>query len=237
MAIHLGEVNLRSDGQEVDASRSEPVGSLNIMLKLPGDAPLPTETFILLRSPRTDSERETLVQARSAYGQVDSTGKVLLPAVPPGRYSLLVGARDSGPLTVTRIVSQGQETPGHSVTVTASASQEIVAYLAPGLVTVQGFVKHAGKPVPGAMVVLFPNDSIDHPEFVRRDQSDFDGSFVLGGVLPGNYSLLALEDAWDMPWGEPAALTPFLPKGQSLTIGALMQRTVTLPDFLEPQKR
>jgi hypothetical protein len=30
----------------------------------------------------------------------------------------------------------------------------------------------------------------------RRDQSDFDGSFVLRGVVPGSYTIVGVEDAW-----------------------------------------
>ena len=37
--------------------------------------------------------------------------------------------------------------------------------------------------------------------------------------------------------GEPGLLSRYLNRGQTLTVGALMQRTVTLPDSLEPQKR
>jgi len=46
-----------------------------------------------------------------------------------------------------------------------------------------------------------------------------------------------LENAWDLPWGEPGALTPYLAKSQALTVGSLMQRTVVLPEAIEAQLR
>jgi hypothetical protein len=69
----------------------------------------------------------------------------------------------------------------------------------------------------------------------RRDQSDSDGSFVLRDVIPGTYTLIAVEDAWDFPWHQPDALHRYLEYGQNLTVGELMTNTVHLPDPLEAQ--
>ena len=97
----------------------------------------------------------------------------------------------------------------------------------------EGEVLVKGKPIR----LHSPKDAINHPEFFRRDQSDFDGSFVLPAVIPGTYSILALQDAWDLRWGEPGALTRYLAKSQALTVGSLMQRTVVLPEAIEVQPR
>jgi len=233
--VQAGELNLRSDGQELDISHMEPAASLRIVLKVSGDAPLAPETFVALRKLEGLSSREGY-QNMAASAQVDAEGKISLPAVTPGKYSLLVGSGTQR-YTVTRTLSQGRETQGHDIAIAPGSSQEITALLTPGVVSVQGFVKRDGKPVSGAMVVLVPKDAIHHPEFFRGDQSDFDGSFVLPAVIPGAYSILALQDAWDLPWAEPGALSRYLAKSQALTVGELMQRTVILPEAIEVQPR
>jgi hypothetical protein len=89
----------------------------------------------------------------------------------------------------------------------------------------------------GVMVALVPKDPEAYPERFRRDQSDMDGSFTVGGILPGSYTLIAVEDAWDFPWMQKGALERYLQHGQSLTIGELMNGTVHLPDAVEVQPR
>ncbi|MFL6306982.1 MAG: carboxypeptidase regulatory-like domain-containing protein [Candidatus Sulfotelmatobacter sp.] len=233
--LQAAELNLQSDGQELDISRMEPFASLNIVLKLPGDAPFAPETFVALRKSEAVS-RAAGYQNMAASAQVESGGKISIPAVRPGKYSLMVGSNTQR-YTVTRTISQGRETTGHDIIVAPGSSQEITALVVAGVISVQGFVKRGGKPVSGAMVVLVPKDATHHPEFFRRDQSDSDGSFVLPSVIPGAYSILALEDGWDLPWAEPGALSRYLAKGQDLTVGELMQRSVVLPEAIEVQPR
>jgi len=54
--------------------------------------------------------------------------------------------------------------------------------------------------MPGGWWALVPKDPESHSERIRRDQSDMDGSFTLGGILPGRTSLIAGEDGGDFPW-------------------------------------
>jgi len=82
-----------------------------------------------------------------------------------------------------------------------------------------------------------PKDPESHSERFRRDQSDMDGSFTLGGILPGSYTLIAVEEAWDFPWMQKGALERYLQHGQNLTIGELMNGAVHLPDPVEVQPR
>jgi hypothetical protein len=138
---------------------------------------------------------------------------------------------------VSRIVRDGREWTGHDLTISSQTPQDITVFLVGGMVSVEGFVKRNGKGFAGAMIVLVPKDPQYHQDRFRRDQSDSDGSFIVRGVIPGEYTIIALDDAWKLPWREPGLLSRYLNRGQTLTVGALMQRTVTLPDSLEPQKR
>ena len=60
------------------------------------------------------------------------------------------------------------------------------------------------------------------------DQSDSDGTFSLGGILPGRYSLVAIEDAWGLEWTIGTVLKPYLINGQTLQISATDQKKVTV---------
>jgi Carboxypeptidase regulatory-like domain len=223
----VGELDLRTDNQEVELSRAESGSSVTFSVKLPGDAPLPGELFLALQNSRHDP---------LGYSQVDTSGHATFSSVTPGKYSIVVYS-GSVPSAVARVSTREHEMDGREITVTPGSSQDLTVLLTQGVVSIEGFVKRGNKPTSGAMIVLAPQDPESHQELFRRDQSDLDGSFVVRGVIPGSYTILALENAWTMPWREPGALTPYLAKGQSLTIGALMQRSVVLPETLEPQPR
>ena len=87
------------------------------------------------------------------------------------------------------------------------------------------------------MVALVPKDPQIHGDMFRRDQSDSDGSFVLRGVIPGTYTLVAVEDAWGFAWNQPEVLNRYIQHGQNLTVGALMTNTVYLPEAVQVQPR
>jgi hypothetical protein len=74
------------------------------------------------------------------------------------------------------------------------------------------------KGLAGAMVVLVPKDLSAMAELARRDQSDSDGSFALLNVEPGEYTLVAIDDGWDLDWGNPAVIARYLPAGQPVTV-------------------
>jgi hypothetical protein len=87
------------------------------------------------------------------------------------------------------------------------------------------------------MVALVPKDLRTHIERFRRDQSNLDGTFMVGGILPGRYTLIAVEDAWGFAWMKAGVLEKYLSRGQELMIGELMNGRVTLPDPVEAQER
>jgi hypothetical protein len=171
-----------------------------------------------------------------AFVPLEANGEVTFDEVPPGKYALLVNS-PLPPYTIARIASQGVETAGHDINVTAGASLELRASLVAAVVRVAGFAKRGGRPVSGVMVALVPKDPESHPERFLRDQTDLDGSFEMPGVLPGVYTIIAVEDAWDFPWMQPGALAKYVQHGQNLTIGELMQGSVELPDPVEVQLR
>jgi hypothetical protein len=119
--------------------------------------------------------------------------------------------------------------------ITPGAAVEVTAFLSAGTVSIEGVVQKKDKKVAGVLVALVPNDPVAHIELFRRDQSDFDGTFVLRGVIPGSYTIVAVEDAWGLEWLQPSVLARYVQHGQNLTIGELMRGTVSLPNPVEVQ--
>ncbi len=81
---------------------------------------------------------------------------------------------------------------------------------------VKGIVERGGKPAPGMMVVLVPEDLRESTEY-RRDQSDSDGSFSMTQVSPGKYTVVAVRD-WDLEWVKPDVIREYLAGGSSVEV-------------------
>jgi hypothetical protein len=88
-----------------------------------------------------------------------------------------------------------------------------------GFGVIDGTALRNGKPAPGAMIVLIPRDLANNQSRVRRDQSDSDGTFTLPQIPPGSYTLLAIQNGWELEWQNPAVLEPYLKLGQPVLVG------------------
>jgi hypothetical protein len=115
-------------------------------------------------------------------------------------------------------VSEPNVTSGHTLSVAAGASLQATAVLVSGVATVEGVAERSGKPASAAMVVLVPNDPEANLELFRRDQSDLDGSFALAQVVPGSYTILAIENGWDLDWAKPAVIESYRQHGQKIAV-------------------
>jgi protocatechuate 3,4-dioxygenase beta subunit len=219
------DLDLLHDGQELNDSHREPLGSLNLIFKLPGQEPFPKQYVVALQD-----SRQRLV----ARKQGDPSGQNTLEYLPPGKYTLRF-VTQTKPYYVARISSQAGDSLGHYVSVMPGAALELTASLSVGVVGIEGVVHKNGKSVSGVMVALVPKDPEAHIELFRRDQSDFDGTFLLQGVIPGSYNIVAVEDAWGLDWLQPSVLARYVQHGQELTIGELMRGNVHLPEPVEVQ--
>jgi len=89
----------------------------------------------------------------------------------------------------------------------------------------------------GAMVVLVPKDPESHRDLFRRDQSDQDGSFSLRSVIPGSYTIVAIENGWDLDWSRPGVIAQYARHGQAVTVTEHTQSSMHLSDPVEVQPR
>lgn len=221
------EMNLSRDGEELDTSRGDPLSNLKITFKTEGGEALPNRLVILLQDRRRRIVAGTLV---------NHSGEASFGGVAAGKYGVYCNTQGKA-YAVTRMESATLSATGHDVTLVAGAQQELTAWLTAGVVKVEGVAQKAGKPVAGVMVVLIPKDPEAHREYFRRDQSDFDGTFSIAYILPGKYTIAAVEDAWGVEWLQPGVLSRYAQHGQELTIGPQMRGTVHLPDPVEAQPK
>jgi len=219
------QITLDKDGQELDLSHAEAMASLKLSVKIPRQTP---------GSPQVTIGMQDLRMRVIAANAIDAAGEVTFEGIPPGKYALVAFSPDKR-YSVVRTVFSGVETSDHVLTLTAGSSRSGTVFLTVGVVNVEGFVHRGGKPSSGVMVALIPKDPQSHIDMFRRDQSDSDGSFTLPAVIPGTYTLIAVEDAWGFQWLQPDVLNRYLQHGQNLTIGELMTNTVHLPDPIEVQ--
>jgi len=164
--------------------------------------------------------------------QVASDGTFTQHSLPPGRYDVEVFSSE-GALSILQMMATGADVRGNRITI-AGQPVLLAATLARGATTVDGFARQNGKPLGGAMIVLVPHDPTLH-DLYRRDQSNTDGSFTLNRVVPGDYTLVAIDDGWTLEWARAEVLAPYLARGVPVQVTG--ERTLDLPTAVEVQPR
>ena len=219
------ELNLTSGG-EINASSGRSTSKIKATVQVEGATGLPAQLQIGLRNSK----------GRVEVVLVDAKGEANFEDVVPGKYDVVAGSATQR-YAVVRIASEAGTTSGHVLEVPAGVSLSIAVRLVGGSVTVEGFATRAGKGASGAMIVLVPkNPETNHDRF-RRDQSDLDGSFSLANVIPGSYTIIAIENGWDLDWSEPVVLAAYLKHGQTIEVGERSPTTMHLAGAVEVQAK
>lgn len=216
-------VNATSD-VKIDASRTTPLADVSGKVALADEEKLPGGVTVFLRA-------EAGLDRSGA--SVNTDGTFTLHGIPPGNYGVLLNTPGTV-LVVMQMIASGAAVDGHMLKVGAQPVS-IAAILAEGSSTVTGFVKRDGKPAAGMMVLLAPKNPAADREMFRRDQSDSDGSFTLKQVIPGDYTVVAIEDGWTLNWARPEVIAHYLAKGQNLTVSP--RRDVALESAIEVQAK
>jgi hypothetical protein len=221
------EVELTQDGQDVTPSASETAGDAKFAVRIAGETQVPQGLMLALRTP----ERRVVRAA-----PVDAQGKCDMRDVPPGKYDLLAATPKIN-YAVSAMAINGIESRGRVVEMAGGSSIDATLTLIAGQATVQGVAERDSKPIAGAMIVLVPKDPDGHLELFRRDQSDSDGTFSLRNVVPGEYTVLAIEDGWDLHWSEPGVIEHYVPKGQRVVVATSERGTVRLDEAVEVEAK
>ena len=222
----MNGVELDSATQELDTSTAQPMCSLKVSVSFEG-APPGGRYFLSLRGK----------SARITPGRpLDSRGQAEFENLAPGNYEVFVFGT-GGRFSVGRMQADGATVTGHTVSVSAGASASLEISAVRGSAEIQGIVKRSGKPLAGAMVVLVPHDPENNRDMFRRDQSDLDGTFVLHNVIPGSYTAIAIQDGWDLDWGQPQLIAGYAKHGVAIQVSNKVAQNLDLSAPLEAQQK
>ncbi|MGA7461164.1 MAG: carboxypeptidase-like regulatory domain-containing protein [Candidatus Korobacteraceae bacterium] len=173
------------------------------------DSRVPIHASIRLFNPDTG---ETFRSDINERGQFDFNAD----DVRPGRYMFaLEGA--SG-LFLQKLSATGAKVAGRTIEMTNAGNVRISCIASHGAALVQGTALRNDQPYAGAMIVLVPQDPANNGPLFRRDQSDSDGTFSLPNVVPGQYTVIAIANGWDLEWASPAVLQPYLKQGEHVEV-------------------
>ena len=220
-------VDLSKDGEEVDTSKADAFSSLKVRVEVPGESSLPKELAVGLRSG---------IRSLAGWQTVDSKGEAELQNIPAGSYEFLVWSNRKR-YSIAHVAAEGAEVSGRVLILTPGAASAVSLRLVAGNVEVQGIAKKSGKGFAGAMVVLVPDEPKGNHDLFRRDQSDLDGTFSLPGVIPGSYTVLAIENGWDLDWSQPEVIAAYVKHGKKIEVGTHGTQTLKLPEPVEVQSK
>ena len=172
---------------------------------------------------------------QNAIGTNCNHGEFSFQGVTPGNWRLFVQSQ-SGQLQVASIAVGNRAHGGNEFTV-GDRPQALVVTVSESATQITGFARKDGKGKPGMMVVLVPADLAAIGGMARRDQSDSDGSFSLRNVVPGRYTVVAIEDGWEMDWERPEVIASYLPGGISVTVTSSSGKLLALPSPVPVESR
>jgi hypothetical protein len=164
---------------------------------------------------------------QSASAMLEKDGRISFAPVQEGTYKVFVNLPVSDEY-VGGVYATGAKASGREITIAGAGDVQLNITMGRGVGQVMGVAKVDGKPTADVMVLLVRETTQNLQEDYRLVQSDSDGTFALCGILPGRYSLVAIEDGWDLEWTNGTVLKPYLTKAQTLQISANDQKKVVV---------
>lgn len=201
-------LDLTSD-TEFDMDGTPSLSPIKGTILVAAEHSLPVQASIRLWNSRTGELLESAIGPKGEFS-LDAHSAT------PGSYSVFVGNIENS--LIEKITAVGARVVGQTVEIRGAKPVQLNITLSHGWSTINGTAMHEGKLMAGAMILLVPDDPEINLPLFRRDQSDSDGTFTLRNVLPGRYRMLALDNAWDAEWANPALLKGRLDHVQSVDV-------------------
>ena len=225
--LQLTGIDLSEDGEQIDVSHADASSTVKLSARVLGGEALPQVLAIGL-SPGT--------RTRSVWQRIDAKGEAEYQHLSPGTYEIMVAGFGKR-YFIQHVSADGAAVSGHSVKIVSGASLDLALTLSAGDSEIQGTAKLAGKAFAGAMIVLVPKNPEQNHDLFRRDQSDLDGTFVFHGVVPGSYTILAIEDGWDLDWSQPGVIAAYASRGKAIEVGSQVGPLLNLTEPIEVQSK
>jgi protocatechuate 3,4-dioxygenase beta subunit len=204
----LQSVQLDNDS-EVDVTRNTSSVVVSGILRIEDGSPVPQPARVRLVISATGEVFDTTVSAAGEFSFKDNP-------VEPGNYEIVIIEPQA--LFIRSLASENVKTSSRSFQIATTQDVSLTIHASKGNGRITGVALNKDKPASGVMIVLAPLDLKSNPALFRRDQSDSDGSFALNVVVPGQYTLMAIEGGWDLEWGDPAVLQKYIGGGESVLI-------------------
>ena len=211
-------VQIQNDA-EVDVTRSTSSPVVSGVLRVDDGSPLPQSARVRLRSSAAGEFFDTAVSGTGEFSFKENP-------LEPGNYEIMI-IEPQG-LFIRSLSSATAKTSGRSFEIATSHDVSITINASKGNGRITGVAFKKDKPAPGVMIVLAPLDLKSNPALFRRDQSDSDGSFALNFVVPGRYTLLAIEGGWDLEWADVSVLQRYIAGGESVQIAPNQETDVSV---------
>jgi len=160
----------------------------------------------------------TIGDGFSPIAHVNADGSFEWKNVPPGRYSVQAGG-GAADWFLKSVVAGSRDVKDAGLTVSGGAAVlDVIASTGAGVV--DGVVVNAkGEAVANAVVVAVPEARLrSRTDYFRKTVSDQSGRFVLRGVIPGAYTLLAWESMDGDDYYNPEFLRGCEGEGKTLSV-------------------
>ena len=215
--------------QSVDPNLGTPMVPVTADLRTLSGAPLTSPDIQQLAFESLEHPRRFVQVQASSPGDGPRSA-----SLPLGQWKLWAQG-ENHPWHILSVTANGKTQAGNLVTAHDHPLSLLVT-VSESATRIEGFARKDGKGLAGAMIVLVPRPAptLDRPEsgirnepvrdvtlletLARRDQSDSDGSFALLDVVPGAYTIVAIEDGWSLDWSNPAVISRYLAKGVSVVV-------------------
>lgn len=224
---HLADID-SSDSAEIDLAAGTATANTKLQFKMADGSPLPKDLHIFMAEANAHNHFFT--------ANVDEKGVAQFVSVPPGRWVIDASNTDNVVCGVTAIQSGGKVKTDDLFDITGQKATATVL-LVQGKTRVDGFAFLNGKGKPGTMIVLVPKNSDAHMPNYRRDQADSDGSFSLPSVVPGDYTVVAIQDGWGLEFFDAKVIARYLARGTPVTVTDKSGPDLQLPAPVEVQPR
>jgi hypothetical protein len=195
------------------AVQNAPGASVSAFVQAPSASRTGSAVYLRLYN---HNSGEDLVEAVPENGDVRFKKQA-----PPGEYEISLSNTDQGRfLFVKTIAVVGAKAVGRTVQIQDGTPVRLKITLGQGAGQLTGRLVRKDQPVVGAMIALVPMAPEHNRVLIRRGQTGSDGSFMIGGIVPGKYTIVPLEHGWDLDWWDPRVLKRYLGNGRSLEVEA-----------------
>jgi hypothetical protein len=193
---------------ELDPSESPALASVSGAVVMEGGIRPVSKMYVVLTNRASRENFSAEVSDKGLFDFQDDE-------IRPGTYEAVLA--NAPGFQIKSMIAKGAKAVGPSLEITGGSVQ-LVCTATHAVAKVTGVVLRDDKPFAGAMVVLVPLSPESNWTLFRRDQSDSDGTFNLPEVLPGPYTAIALQEAWDLDWASTAVLQPYLKNGTPVEV-------------------